>query len=149
MTEQEQIGGNSTVAAAALGDELSETEERLLKALERVRADREIARQAADSMFADANEQRNRAETAETALAQAQERIATLVEDCAKVADAVAQDDGERAARGYFTTEEQARRGAGRTIAASIRALSPATGNGGESRTQIDPDPIMRAIDIG
>lgn len=42
-------------------------------------------------------------------------------ERCVAFADAVANDDGDRSARGFLTTEEQARRGAGRAIAAAIR----------------------------
>lgn len=46
-----------------------------------------------------------------------------MKERAAAECDAVANDDGDRAARGFLTTEEQARRGAGRALAASIRNL--------------------------
>lgn len=43
-------------------------------------------------------------------------------ERCARIADAVANDDGELMARGYRTSEERASRAAGRSIAKAIRS---------------------------
>lgn len=49
---------------------------------------------------------------------------AEWIEAAAKVADAIASDDGDIAARGFRTGEERARRQAGAEIAAAIRALA-------------------------
>lgn len=43
-------------------------------------------------------------------------------ERCAKVADAVFADNGDRAARGFLTDAERARKLAGKEIATSIRS---------------------------
>jgi len=66
------------------------------------------------------NDRLNHLPTIALALVAAEKRG---IERAAAECDAVANDAGDKAARGFFTTEEQARRGAGRALAAAIRQL--------------------------
>ena len=67
-----------------------------------------------------------------------------VIEECARVADAVAEDDGERAARGFRTIEEGVARNTARNIAKAIRSLS-STPPSREWRT-IDSAPTRKGI---